>query len=176
MSWNPIDNPIDYMTLDDRRSPGLCTISKLSIPRTFMVQKGFGFTGAIVIYTGLDVAKFTATLRLDTRQDWDDWHAWKPLVDTPPRGTRPRAKKAWHPFLEMLGVSAVLVEKLHQPVISDDMSSTIAIDFIQYRRPRLDLSKPDGAGDKKLDPNSAQIAVNSATIEGLKSALAGGEE
>jgi hypothetical protein len=171
MAWNPIDDPIDYILLNDQRSPGVAMISGAGTPRKWQKQQGFGLSGAIVFFTGLDLSTFEVTLQLATVDDWNDWHDWKSLVQKPPLGTRPRALTIWHPFLEDLDIKSVVVEDMMQPEVSDTMMGTIKIKFLQYRRPRPSFAKPDGAGNKTLTPTEAEIAINNTTITGQLTAL-----
>jgi hypothetical protein len=160
VSWNPLDAPVDYIELNGKRSPGLADVTGAHLPRNWDKRKGYGLMGAFTVFHGMDLVDFTVTLRLYTAQDWDDWFAWKPLVDRPPDGKRPRALKIKHPLLAQLGVSSVVVTDVHQPKPDDAGSGMWSIDikFLQYRVPLIKLAKPDGAAaPAEEDPVETKI-------------------
>lgn len=140
MNWTPLTSQIDYIKLAGRRSPGLADVSGAGSPRKWDVRKGYALSGATTVYRGMDVARFKVTLRLYSEQHWEDWHAWKALVQRPPSGVRPRALDIWHPVLEECGIKSAVVENVGQPRQTGDSGEwSITIDFIEYR-PRQTLS------------------------------------
>lgn len=157
MSWNPIQAPVDYILLSGQKSPGLATLEGASTPRKWDERAGYGLSGSVVVFTGLGLAKFTVKLRFYTPEDWLAWDQWKPLVAKPPQGRRPRALDIWHPHLEELGVKSVVVEDVTQPEQTGDGEWTVTIKFIQWRKPKIQLVKPEGAQAKPNDPYDNMI-------------------
>lgn len=157
MTWNPLDEPMDKIWLAQRWSPGLCDISGANSPREYEERKGYGLSGAIVIFRGVGLAHFSVRFRLYTTQDWDEWEQFKPLVDKPPLGRRPRALDIWHPLLVDQGIYAVAIEDLGQPDQTEDGVWTIEIKCVEYRFPKYSLSQPDGAAATPVDPYEQQI-------------------
>jgi hypothetical protein len=173
MSWDPINDPIDYVILAGKRSPGIADIIGASSPRRWDERRGYGLSGATLIFRGVQLAKWTLQLRLYTPEDWADWHAWKRLVQRPPAGARPKAMDIWHPILEELGVKAAGVEDLLQPLQTADGEWTIEIKMIEYRRPEFKLAKPEGAKENEaVDPIDALIDQNRREIEDLNRQIA----
>jgi hypothetical protein len=157
MSWNPLAQPVDYILLSGQRSPGIAEVTGASSPRRYDERRGYGLSGATVVFKGIGLTRCTVKLRLYTEQHWADWEAWKPLIDRPPLGSRPKALDIWHPFLEALEVKSVVVEDVSQPEQTDDGEWTIEIKFVQYRKPTLALAKPEGSTAAPVDPVDQKI-------------------
>lgn len=146
MAWNPLDDPIDYFTLGGQKSPGVAEIIGLGSPRKWDERKGHGTSGATTVYGGDDLVKFSAKILLTTREDWNAWHAFAPLVERPPEGTRAKAIDIWHPQCEMKNIRAVVVEDVLGPSKDgDDGRWQVEIKFKQYRAPKPALAKPKGS-------------------------------
>jgi hypothetical protein len=154
---NPLTNPIDYILLAGERSPGIADVEGAATPRKWDSAQGYGMSGAVARYTGDELSEFSVKLRLYSDDDWLRWDFWKPLVAKAPIGTRPKALDIWHPFLEELGIKSVVVKNWKQPIQSADGEWTIEIVFLQYRKPRAQSSKPDGAKSATTDPYDQRI-------------------
>jgi hypothetical protein len=90
-------------------------------------------------------------------EHWEAWATWKPLVDKMPSRRGGSGKDTgnldiWHPLLEDVGITAVAKAKRHQPVQTANGEWTVKIDFIEFRRPKLTLAKPEGAAATPVDP------------------------
>lgn len=157
MTWDPLIEPADKIWLAQRWSPGLCDISGANSPREWEERKGYGYSGALIIFRGVGLAHFSVKFRLYTSQDWIDWALFKPLVDKPPYGHRPRAIDIWHPLLVDQGIYAVGVEDLGQPEQTQDGEWTIEIKFVEYRQPKYSQATPDGAKATPADPFEQRI-------------------
>lgn len=165
MSFNPIGASIDYVTIAGQRTPGIAEIQGASSPRRWDQRRGYGLSGATVIFRGLTLAQFKILLRLYTEQDWQDWESFRPIVQRPPFGERPRALDIAHPILADLNITSVVVEDLLQPAQTEDGVWTVEIRLLEYRRPTIALSRPDGSdaqqpGDEveqRIDRNDARI-------------------
>lgn len=172
MSFDPLSAPIDYALIAGKRTPGIAEIHGASSPRKWDERRGYGLSGATVVFRGVGLAKPVLTLRLYSAQDWSDWHEFAPTVQRPPFGTRPRALEIWHPVLEDLGVSSVVVEDVSQPEQTADGEWTITIKLIEFRRPVFTLARPEASQNRPIDPVDQQIIFNSAHIAVLNQELA----
>lgn len=168
MTWDPLGEPVapetptrpgigDQIWLAQQWSPGLCEITGANSPREWEERKGYGWSGALVIFKGIGLARFSVKLKLYTAADWRDWSLFKPLVDKPPLGKRPRALDIWHPLLVDQGIYAVVVEDLGQPEQTNDGEWTIELKLVEYRFPKFGLAKPDGAAATPVDPYEQYI-------------------
>lgn len=157
MAWNPLDQPVDYIKLSGQRSPGLAEVSGGSSPLKWDERGGWGLSGSTLVFRGVGLAKFTVRVKLYTADDWAAWDAWRPLVSKPPLGSRARAHDIWHPLLEQLEVKAAVVEEVSQPEQTNDGEWTITIKFIEFRKPKVALAKPDSAKATPADPIETQI-------------------
>jgi hypothetical protein len=149
MSWNPLTQARDYVLLAGQKTPGYAEIVGAGSVRNWDERKGYGMTGAISIFTGRGLAKFTIRLRLYTEADWQGWNELKPLIERMPKrrygeGKDSGALDIWHPTLEGLDIRAVGIVKLAAPEQTGDGEWTISIDVIEFRRPKIALAKPDG--------------------------------
>lgn len=167
MSSDPVTNPVDYILLSNQRSPGLAEVSAANSPRRWDERAGFALSGSRVVFRGIGLSRPIVTLRLYTPQDWADWHVWKVLLMRPPIGERAHALDIWHPFLEDLGVTSVVVEDVLQPRQTADGEWSIDIKFIEYRNPTLMLDIPDGSAESTADPVDTQIEQLSAQVQEL---------
>jgi hypothetical protein len=158
MTWDPIVSPCDYITLAGNKSPGLAEVRGASSPRKWDEQDGVGISGAVLLFKGRGLAHFSVILKLCSAQDWSDWFAWKPVVDKLPsqrggEGKDSGALSIWHPLLEQLDIKAVAVAEVMQPEQVGDGEWAIEIKFVEFRRPKYTLAKPDGADAAPvLDP------------------------
>jgi hypothetical protein len=166
-AWNPLDLPIDKAVVAGRETPGLVEIIGASAPRRWDERKGYGLSGATVVYRGQGLAKFTVRLRLYTTQDWDDWHAWKSLVAAPPPGKRAKALDIVHPLLADLEITAIVVNEVMQPEQSEDGVWQIDIKVTQFRSPKFSLAKPEAAQATPVDPVDQKIEQLSKQFQEL---------
>lgn len=171
--WNPIDNPIDKAKVGGMYTPGLCEVVGASSPRDWAEFRGYGLSGATVRFRGIKLSHFSLRIRLYSVEDWNDWHAFKPIVDKPPLGKRPRAIDISHPLLEDLGIRSAVVEDVGQPDEDDDGAWTIEVKLIEFRKPKLTLSTPEGSDAGPVDPVDAQIEARRKHIADQRDELAG---
>jgi len=158
MTFNPLSEPVDYILLANRRSPGLATIAGADTPRRWDERRGIALSGSRVVYRGLELSKPIVRLVLLTEDDWAAWHEWKPLVERPPRGERARAKDIWHPILEDQGVTAVNVQDVLQPMQTADGEWTIEIRFIEHREP-VRINELIAGSETVEEPDEAQQII-----------------
>ncbi len=172
MSFDPLAAPIDYALVAGKRTPGIAEIHGASSPRKWDERKGYGLSGATVVFRGVGLAKPTMVLRLYTAEDWAAWHEFAPIVARPPSGQRPRSLEIWHPILEDLGVRSVVVQDVSQPEQTTDGEWTITIKLIEFRRPVFALARPEGSQTTVTDPVDREIEMNRARISQLTQELA----
>lgn len=157
MSWNPISAPQDWVDFAGHRTPGLAEIVGASSPRRLDERESYGLSGAFVVYHGLKLAHFSVMVRLYDERDWNDWYAFKPLVDKKPLGRRQGPLAVTHPILAELGIHSAIVEDVTQPSQVDDGVWEIEIKLIEYRRPVTALAKAEGAQATPADPEDAEL-------------------
>jgi len=150
-NWNPYEDPVNYIVLEGKKSPGLADVAGAGTPRNWEERQGYGLSGATLWFTGLGLANFSVTLRLYSVADWDAWHAWKSIVKRVPFGRIPKAQDIRHPLLDELEIKSVVVTNVYQPEQTEDGVWTVKIDFKQYRKLKLQLMKPEGSKDKESD-------------------------
>lgn len=160
MTWNPIQQPVDYVLLQGERSPGIAEIVGANSPRMWDKQQSYGYGGAILRFKGLDLSKFNLNIRLYDAKDWTAWDEWKKIVDKPPSMKRPTALDIWHPFTQTLGINKVVVLDVKQPAQEADGVWLISIELSDFRELKLSLTRPpegSKAGEKPTDPYDVKI-------------------
>ena len=165
--WNPLDNSLDKATIGGRLTPGICEIVGANSPRAWDERAGYGLSGAIVVFHGVKLSHFTIKFQLYTTQDWNDWHAFKPIVDKPPIGTWQGPLDCAHPLLADLGIRSIVIEDVLVPEQSDDGVWTIELKVIEFRGPKGALAKPEGSAATPVDPKEQEIAANTDYISEL---------
>lgn len=167
MTWDPITSPVDYVLLNEKKTPGIAEVIGAGSPRKLKKLEGYALSGGFVLFRGNQLAEFSVDLRLYSAQDWADWYAFKPLVDKVPVGERAKALSIWHPHLEDLGISAVLVSDVLQPKQTGNGEWTITIKFCEWRAPKRTLGKPDAAKQAPIDPIDEKIKALTNQFEAL---------
>ena len=168
MTFNPITEPIDYILLSGKRSPGLAVINNANTPRRWDERRGYALSGSRVVFRGIGLSRPIVTLTLVSEQDFLDWAEWRLLVQRPPVGERRSAQDIWHPILEDLGVRSVVVEDVLQPKQSDNGVWTIDIKFIEFRRPVFTLEPiGDSAAAEPLSRNQKVISNLNSQVQAL---------
>lgn len=158
MTFNPITEPVDYILLANRRSPGIAVLSNVTSPRRWDERRGYGLSGARVVFRGIGLARPIVTLRLLTEADFDAWHDWRSIVQRPPTGERGRlALDIWHPILEDLGITKVVIEDVLQPKQVADGEWNIDIKMIEFRLPTPSLITAESANERPTDPGDLTI-------------------
>lgn len=157
MAWDPLSSPVDFIKLAGQKSPGLAEVLGGASPRKWDERGGYGLSGSTLVFRGVGLAKFQVKVKLYTVEHWNAWRAWKPLVSKPPLGTRPKAQDIWHPLLEEIEVKAAVVEEVSQPEQTGDGEWTVTIKFIEFRKPKVSLAKPDGAKATPADPIETNV-------------------
>lgn len=161
---NPITSPQDYIVIAGQRSPGICEISGADSPRRWDERRGYGLSGARAVYRGTALSKPRITLHLLNAEHFEAWNSFREMLLPPPAGERAQALEVEHPFLADLGIRALNVVNLKQPVQTDHGKWTVEIETIEYREPQPALSTPRGADSgEALSPN--QILIRDLTAE-----------
>lgn len=135
----------DYIMLGGLRSPGRATIIGCGSPRDWDIRKGYGYSGAVVVFTGDSLAKFKVAIDLWLPAHFAEWNRFaKACLAKPPLGLKPKAMDISHPLLELepLKVTSVVVEDCSQFDEDDEGLYTCVIDFLQYRAPKPAIGKP----------------------------------
>jgi hypothetical protein len=169
----------DYIVLAGERSPGLAHVRGAGSPRNWDIRAGYGFTGAVVVFTGTGLAKFDVDIFA-----WENEHfgAWKKFARrclmAPAPGLRATSMSIQHPELNdpPLTITQVVVEDVTQweQSPSDPGLWARAIKLIQYRKPTPILVKPaEGPPGSPInvkppdDPEVALIKTKTEQIDKL---------
>lgn len=168
--WNPLDEPRDIAFVEGVPTPGYCEVTGASSPRKWDEADGYGFSGGLLIFHGLPLCKFSLKLTLYDTDDWNDWHAFRPLVMRPPKLVRPRALAIDHPQLAELGVASMVVADVAQATQIDHGVWLIEIPCIEWRQlTAAGVSKPEGTEPAEQSETQKEIervtALNKRLLE-----------
>lgn len=172
MAWNPYTEPVNYVMFAGQRTPGIAEVIGANAPRRWDERESYGWSGAFIVYHGQKLSHFTVRLRLYTEQDWEDWAAFKPLVDKVPLGKRQGPLDLVHPQLAQVGIKSAAVEDVYIEELYDPGVWQIDIKMIEYRSPRLALAQARGSKATPADPEDAELLENEATRAALAQQLA----
>ena len=173
MTFAPIANPIDKITIKGQECPGLAEITGGSTPRKWEQRKGFGMSGAWLKYLGRDLAKFSILIRLSTDQECADWVAFYNAILKPPATRRSaeatRGLEVSHPVLDILDIHSFVPEDVSQPTQIEDGLWQVEIKAIEYRgRPKAQLATLDGSDTTATEnPRAAEARRLSAENQRL---------
>lgn len=157
MPHEPLTNPVDFIKLAGVDSPGIAEVIGAGNPRTYDERKGFGFSGAFVVFKGNKLSHFQVKIRLYTPEEWAAWRLFSSMLRRPPMGERPKALSIWHPQLEDCDIKAVVIEDCDAGEQTADGEWTFTIKMIEFRKPQVGLAKPEAAAAEPLDPVDAKI-------------------
>jgi hypothetical protein len=144
----------DFIILGAFPSPGRAIVRPANSPRDWDIRKGYGFSGATIVYTGAGLAKFEVDITLwDDPIHWTEWDIFAPILakPVPPVVT---GIDIVHPLLNMApwNITSVVVEDVSGFEESDYEEFTCTIKFIQFRAPVPALGKPDVSIKAVNDP------------------------
>lgn len=179
----------DYILLNGLRSPGRADVlSADGLVRSWDERKGYGFSGAFLVYTGDGLPKFTVRLTLWAPPDlFVEWTPFAQQLALSPKGLVAAdyatfALGIGHPVLNAppWSISSVVVESVGLPIQDDDGLWTIDIKFIVYRAPAPALGKPDktipsieGKGAEQSGSNfGGDTSPGAATLADLNDQIA----
>jgi hypothetical protein len=154
----------DYVMLGGAKTPGRATIVGAGTPRSWDVRQGYGYSGAIVVYTGDGLAKFDIVVDLWEKEHFADWIRFaKIALEKSPLGTKPKALDIQHPLINLppLSITSVVVEDVTQFEQDEEGLWTCTIKCLQYRAPKPALGKPNAAIPNAAKPTpTAQDAAD----------------
>lgn len=109
----PKDDPVawDYVIVADRALPCLREYPKAKPGRKLDAKSAPGSSGGRIVDKGYDLAKVTVSVSLWTAEHF---RLWGELLDViqPRAGRRRDAVSIYHPALEAVGISSVVVESI----------------------------------------------------------------
>lgn len=177
MTWNPNEEPVDYVELGGQRTPGLAEIIGAGSPRQWDEARGPGLSGARLRFRGLRLSHFILRIRLFTTADFEAWESFRDVVQRPPLGERPRAIDIVHPITAGAGIRSAVVEDVSQLVQTDDGEWTVEIKLIEHRPPVPAAAVVDGSSQATTDPRERRneaAAAELASLLGAEGVLAMG--
>jgi hypothetical protein len=150
-------------------SPGVAKIKGAGSPREWDIRKGYGFSGASLVFTGTGLAKFDVDIFIWEDAHWVAWELFSALLTNPPPppGVMPTSLGIDHPLLNKKPwlITKVVVEDISSWEVSDTGLWSLTISMLQYRKPKPailpPLEGPPGTSVAPV-PLTAQQKINAA--------------
>jgi hypothetical protein len=152
-------------------SPGVAKIKGSGAPREWDIRKGYGFSGASLVFTGEGLAKFSVDIFVWEPEHWILWEAFSALLTNPPPppGTLPTSLSIDHPILNKKPwlITKVVVGSEGIGFWENDGLGlwSVTIPFVQYRKAKPailpPLEGPPGT-TAVAPPLNAQQKINAA--------------
>jgi|GEM_PF-1000357 len=145
---SPDDDALNYVTVLGVRSPGRAQISGLKVPYKWDIKEPYGRSGALMVFHGRGLAKFTLTLTFWKPEHHLVWPLFSKAIDPPGGSGVPNPfplMPAWtHPTLAAADITAVAVTEKGQPERQPDGMWTVAMSCTEWRLTKPVLAKPKG--------------------------------
>jgi len=142
-------------------------------PRKWDVRKGVGLSGSVVVFVGLDVAKFKTRHIMSTSEHWTLWPTVAPIVEPPAQGVKPPILVVDHPLLHFSKITKAVIEDVVMPTPDEEAQFWhIDISWIGYRKPLPQIGTGTGAKGTQYqqtasDAGSQQIQALLGQLQGL---------
>jgi hypothetical protein len=174
----------DYVLLNGAQTPGLAYPTKAGAPLTWDERKGYGTTGASLIFMGAGLSEFDVQVWLWKPEHFVLWEVFaKSCLVDPPAGARPTSMPIKHPLLTLppIAITQVVKRDCSQFEQVDDGLWACSIMLKRYRAPRPTLIKPfegpPGSPEGVAPPASPEeqtVQNLGKQIDGLSLQLNGG--
>lgn len=173
MSFDPTDirnaDALDRFVVSGRAAPGLVSfLTPAGTPRKWDVRSGPGLSGATIVFTGLDVAKFSTRHSLWLPEHFTAWESWEPLIAPPPQGQRAEIRVVYHPLLAGVRIDKCGVEDALMLQPEGDGGWFVDVKWIGYRKPLPAIGTGVGAKTTQYQNHSANDAGDAAMNALLK--------
>lgn len=174
MAWDPITQPCDYILLAGQKSPGYAEVYGAYDERDLAVRQPPFTTGAVILYKRRKLAEFSVRIRLYTLEEHAEFAVWRAIVDAKPDvRTRAKALSIWHPLLEPLDITSVVVKSVSQLDQTLDGEWSVSINFQESRPfPKQTLAKLEGTTATPGDPVDQKIDEDVALVNRILQELA----
>lgn len=167
---DPNDEPEvwDYIELDGVRSPGPCGIPSSVFRRLKLeVQQSLGFTGGFLVFRGEDLPTLPYTMRLWSREHWQEGGAFYDMLIEGYRRRLNRVMRIDDPAITPLGFNRCVVEAIGSLVRKEDGSCLYTAQFeLKHHKRRAPIqSLPRPADDPWKNAKAAEEEVKAAQAE-----------
>ncbi len=165
----------DFVLLGGKKTPGFAVPTGAGTILTWDKQKGWGYTGASLLYTGQDLSDFDVQVVLwDDRKHWKEWDEFARVLEKPALGKVPPALDIRHPLINRVPwrIEKVVLRGVGQPEQLENGMWTIRIGLTDWRARKPVLTKVEGVpkpGTKPPaeDPEIAALLAEQARLGGV---------
>lgn len=136
-----------YVVLGPAVTPGVAKVRGANSPRNWDIRQGYGFSGAVVVFTGSGLAKFEVDVFLWKPEHFAAWQLFAPILAKPIPGKGVTALGIRHPAVNAppLSITEVVVEDVTQFEQNDTGLWACTIKLVQYKKPLPVISRPIAA-------------------------------
>lgn len=142
-------------------SPGVVTLSGHDSIVEWDVKSASGQKGASLTKKTEKPREFTASFYLADQDDFDDWPAFRDVINSSVAGKVPKALDIYHPDLESNGFKSVVKASIAGVKHDGKGGQTYVVKFQEYAPPIASGGSPTGSASKPkttADPNAAANA------------------
>lgn len=141
----------DFVLINGKKPPGLSIPSNAAMKLTWDKQKGWGYTGASLIYTGQDLSDFTITFVIWEKSHWKDWGDFVSVLEKPAAGKVPPALTVRHPLLNRapIRIEKCVINEIGQWEQGETGLWTCTGSFTDWRARKPVLQKVEGIPEPK---------------------------
>ena len=147
------------------RSPGTVKLTGHDRKINWDVKAGKGQSGASTTLKNIPLIEFTAVFYLADEEDFQDWSAFRELINSSISGSTPKALDIYHPSLASNNIKSVVLASMGGDVFDGKGGKSITVKFQEYSPPKAKGGSPGGAkskGKTVVDPNAAANAEPAA--------------
>lgn len=150
---DPVSNPTAYDSfwLAGQKSPGVCRMGEPQRDEGWSIAQAKGSDGAEITHDGAKLLVFSVEIYLwrDANRDcFAEWTDFRPVLLPPTKdGPGQLALDIYHPVLDGIGVTSVVVSKRTEPIPDGKGGATVKLEFTEYRpsKKRTGSGKPKGS-------------------------------
>lgn len=159
------------------KSPGTVKLSGHDRKINWDVKAGKGQSGASTTLKDIPLIEFTAAFYLADEEDFQDWTAFRELINSTVSGATPKALDIYHPSLAANKIKSVVLASMGGDVFDGKGGKTVTVKFQEYAPPKKKGGAPRGGSSKPsavVDPNAAANAELARLTEQYKNTPWGG--
>lgn len=135
--FNPLDNPelYDCISVGGVLCPGFCKIGDVKRKNSWDVKKGKGTLGGTITFVGREPVTFTVTFYLWLPSHFVAWGNFRKQFDFDPTKTAVTATSVFHPQLDDIDISSVVIEHITPIQHQGKNLYTIEVGMLEYFPP-----------------------------------------
>lgn len=173
---NPITHPLvyDVVTLAQMELPGVASIEGAGLGWSWDTMKAMGVSYAIQRFTGINPGEFSIKCKMWEAEHFDQWEKVRRKLIVTTKNTLPIAYDIFHPFLQELGITVVVIAYIGIPSQVEDGIWEIEIKVKQQHRVKPEVGSAQGGTQTTDAPDAQDVQLQGlgSQTEGLAAEFA----